>query len=112
MADFLYVFRGGTNWTSFSPKQMQESMQKWAAWIQQLTKSGNFKAGDPLESGGKVIKGTRKMMTDGPYAETKDVVGGYLLVSARNLDEAVELSRGCPIFENDGSVEVRQIRQM
>ena len=112
MPNFLYVFRGGMSSRTFSPKEMQESMQKWGAWIQQLTKSGNFKAGDPLEKGGKVVRGSKKVVTDGPYAEAKDVVGGYLLVSAANLDEAVELSRGCPIFDNDGSVEVRQIQQM
>jgi hypothetical protein len=95
-----------------SPQQMQEQMQKWGAWIQQLSKTGNFKAGEPLEAEGKVIKGSKKVVTDGPYAEAKDLVGGYLLISAKNLDEAVELSRGCPIFDSDGSVEVRPIRQM
>ena len=111
MASFLYVFRGGAN-VGASPQQMQEHMQKWAAWIQQLSKTGNFKAGDPLEAEGKVIKGRKKVVTDGPYAEAKDLVGGYLLISAKNLDEAVELSRGCPIFDSDGSVEVRPIREM
>ena len=111
MASFLYVFRGGAN-VGASPQQMQEHMQKWAAWIQQLSKTGNFKAGDPLEAEGKVIRGRKKVVTDGPYAEAKDLVGGYLLISAKNLDEAVELSRGCPIFDSEGSVEVRPIRQM
>jgi hypothetical protein len=111
MANFLYVFRGGAN-VGASPQQMQEHMQKWAAWIQQLSKTGNFKAGDPLEAEGKVIRGRKKVVTDGPYAEAKDLVGGYLLISAKNLDDAVELSRGCPIFDSDGSVEVRPIRQM
>ena len=111
MANFLYVFRGGMA-VDASPQQMQEHMQKWADWIQHLSKTGNFKAGEPLEAEGKVIKGRKKVVTDGPYAEAKDLVGGYLLVSAKNLDEAVELSRGCPIFDSDGSVEVRPIRQM
>ncbi len=111
MANFLYVFRGGAN-VGASPQQMQEHMQKWGDWIQQLSKTGNFKAGEPLDAEGKVIKGRKKVVTDGPYAEAKDLVGGYLLISAKNLDEAVELSRGCPIFDSDGSVEVRPIRQM
>ena len=111
MANFLYVFRGGAN-VGASPQQMQEHMQKWGDWIQQLSKTGNFKAGEPLEAEGKVIKGRKKVVTDGPYAEAKDLVGGYLLISAKNLDEAVELSRGCPVFDRDGSVEVRPIRQM
>ncbi len=111
MANFLYVFRGGTS-VGASPQQMQEQLQKWGAWIQQLSKTGNFKAGEPLEAEGKVIRGRKKVVTDGPYAEAKDLVGGYLLISAKNLDEAVELSRGCAIFDSDGTVEVRPIRQM
>jgi hypothetical protein len=111
MANFLYVFRGGMD-PSVSPQEMQKQMERWAAWIQQLTKSGNFKAADPLEREGKVIQGRKKVVTDGPFAEAKDLVGGYLLLSAASLDQAVELSRGCPIFEYDGSVEVRPIRQM
>jgi len=111
MANFLYIFRGGMTPTA-SPQELEQQMQKWGAWIQALSKTGNFKAGEPLEAEGKVIKGRKKVVTDGPYAEAKDLVGGYLLISAKNLDEAVELSRGCPIFDSDGSVEVRPIRQM
>jgi hypothetical protein len=112
MASFLYIFRGGRD-QELSPQEMQKNMQKWADWIQALTKTGNFKAGEPLErSGGKVLKGKKKLVSDGPYAEAKDVVGGYLLVTAKNLDEATELARGCPIFESEGSVEVRAIQQM
>ena len=110
MPNYLYIFRGGM--PPASPQQMQQQMQKWGDWIQQLSKTGNFKAGEPLEAEGKVIKGRKKVVTDGPYAEAKDLVGGYLLISAKNLDEAVELSRGCPIFDSEGSVEVRPIRQM
>jgi len=110
MPNYLYVFRGGM--PPASPQQMQQQMQKWADWIQQLTKSGNFKAGEPLERGGKVLSGKKKLVTDGPYAEAKDLVGGYLLVGAKSIDDAVELARGCPVFEMDGSVEVRAIQEM
>lgn len=113
MANFLYIFRGGGGMSRLSPQEMQQSMQKWGAWIQALTKTGNFKGGDPLEDGGKVLRGKKKVVTDGPYAEAKDLVGGYLLVSATSLDEATELARGCPGLENEnGIVEVRQIRAM
>jgi hypothetical protein len=112
MADFLYLFRGGDGTWTESPQKMQEQMKKWASWIQALTQSGNFKAGEPLQAGGKVVKGRKKVVTDGPFAESKDLVGGFLLVTARDLDAAVELSRGCPIFENDGTVEVRAIQEM
>jgi len=69
-------------------------------------------AGEPLESGGKVVRGKQKAITDGPYAESKDLVGGYLLIEARNLEEATELSRGCPVLDVDGTVEIRPIASM
>jgi hypothetical protein len=111
MADYLYVFRGGQ--PMGTPEQMQANMQKWRGWIESLAKSGNFKSGEPLDRDGKVVRGKSKVVTDGPYAEAKDVIGGYLLVTAGSLDAAVELSRGCPIFETDsGTVEVRPIAKM
>jgi len=66
--------------------------------------------GHPLEAGGKVVRGTQKSVTDGPYAEAKDIVGGYILVEARDLAQAVEISKGCPILEAGGSVEVRPVQ--
>jgi len=113
MADFLYVFRGGMSGTQhFSPEQMQKHMQAWGNWIGELSKRGQFKGGDPLDAGGKQVKGKKKTIVDGPFAEAKDLVGGYLLVTAENLDDAAELARGCPILEVEGSVEVRPIRKM
>jgi hypothetical protein len=64
-----------------------------------------------LGAGGKLITGTKKVVTDGPYIEGKEIVGGYLICKAKNFDEAVEISRGCPILEFDnGVVEVREIQ--
>ncbi len=110
MADFMYLFRGGEE--TGSPEQMQQHMQKWRTWIQELGNQGHFKAGEPLERTGKVVRGQGKVVTDGPFAEAKDLVGGFLLVTARDLEEAVELSKGCPIFENGGLVEVRPVLSM
>jgi hypothetical protein len=109
MADYLYLFRGGD---PLSPEAMQAQMQKWMGWIKELSAKGHFKGGEPLETGGKVLRGRNKSVTDGPFAEAKDVVGGYFVVTAKDIDHAVELSRGCPIFETNGSVEVRPIRSM
>ncbi len=109
MKDFLYLFRGGLATTE---EEREKSMQRWGAWIQQLSTAGKSKGGYPLERGGKLISGRTKLVTDGPFAESKEVVGGYLIVSAKDLAEAVDLSKGCPIFENGGTVEVRQIVDM
>lgn len=110
MSDYLYIFRGSENPTA--PEAMQKQMQKWQAWIKDLSAKGLFKAGEPLDRSGKVVRDRGKSVTDGPYAEAKDIVGGYLIVSTRDLAEAVELSKGCPIFETRGFVEVRPILAM
>src|SRR5262245_43435360 len=113
MADtmFLYLFRGGQP-AGESPEEMQRTMQKWAPWVETLAKEGRMRGGDPLETAGKVLTGKNKPITDGPYAEAKGVVGGYLLVAASDLAHATELAKGCPIFESGGTVEVRQVRSM
>ena len=111
MADFLYVFRG-SGYQQLSPEQMQKHMQAWGTWIGELSNRGQFKGGDPLEPAGKQVKGKKKIVVDGPFAEAKDLIGGYLLVTADSLDAAVELARGCPSLDLDGTVEVRPIRKM
>ena len=111
MSEFLYVYRGG-NRAGLSPEQIQQVMQKWVTWMQGLAEKGHLKdRGHPLEPGGKLVNGRSKNVTDGPYVE-KDLVGGYSLIEARDLAQATELSKGCPILERDGSVEVRPIMQM
>ncbi|MGH9558485.1 MAG: YciI family protein [Bryobacteraceae bacterium] len=111
LSAFTFLFRGGD--CQGSPEQMQQMMRKWMAWLKELEDKGHLKdRGNPLERSGKVVKGPRKTVTDGPYAETKDVVGGYTLLEARDLSHTVELSKGCPIFELDAMVEVRPVMQM
>ena len=113
MADFLMLFRGGREaMQQMSPDGMQAHMKQWGDWIGGLAKQGVFKGGDPLDGGGKVLAGANKNVTDGPYAEAKDLVGGYLIVSAKDEPAACEIAKGCPIFETGGSVEVRKITPM
>lgn len=109
MSEFTFLYRGRD--PSASPEQMQKSMQKWVAWFKELGANGCIKyPGHPLEPTGKVVSGKAKAVHDGPYAEAKDVVGGFTLIEARDLSQAVELSKGCPILEVGGSVEVRPIQ--
>lgn len=113
MPNYLYVFRGGgMGREKLSPQELQQQMQKWVGWIDDLRAKGRLKAGDPLEAGGKTVRGRKKAVTDGPYAEAKDLVGGYLLVEAQDIDEAVKLSLDCPGLDVDGTVEVRPIAKM
>src|SRR5581483_5893001 len=109
MSDFTFLYRGRD--TNASPEQMQKTMEKWRTWFKQLGEQGHLKdIGHPLEHSGKVVRGKQKSVTDGPFAEAKDVVGGFTLIQARDLEQAAELSKGCPILEAGGSVEVRPIQ--
>lgn len=110
MSKFMYIFRGGgiVVQPPLPPAEIGAHLAKWTAWIDGLTKAGHTEPTlPPLENGGKTVRGSSKTVTDGPYAEAKDLVSGILVVSAASLDAAVELARGCPIYEYSGSVEVR-----
>jgi len=111
MSEFTFLFRGRASFDS--PEQGQKHTQKWMAWIKELGAQGHIKdPGNPLERSGKVVSGKQKIITDGPYAEAKDVVGGYMLVEAHDLTHAAELSKGCPILDVGGSVEVRPVQKL
>jgi hypothetical protein len=113
MSEFIYLYRGGDSAGSASPEEMQKTMQKWMTWMKQLGEQGHLKAiGNPLEPTGKVVKGKHKTITDGPFAEAKDLVGGYTIIEAKDIDEAAELAKGCPHFDTGGDVEVRPIMQI
>jgi hypothetical protein len=90
---------------------MQKHFEQWVDWFKELGAAGRLKdPGHPLQNTGKVVSGSQKVVKDGPYAEAKDVVGGYIIVEADDIGQAVELSRGCPILEAGGSVEVRPVQ--
>jgi hypothetical protein len=113
MKEFMYLFRGGdVQRAQESPEARQAHMQKWGVWMKELAESGNFIAGLPLHKDGKVVEKAGGLITDGPYTEGKEIVGGYLIVKANDLDHATELSKGCPIYEHGGSTEVREILPM
>jgi len=113
MSDFLYIYRMTPAAEKPSPEVMQQRMQKWMKWMNSLSEKGHLKErGHPLEQPGKVVRGSQKTVTDGPFAETKDVVGGFSIIAAKDLAEAAELAKGCPVLEGGGNVEVRQIMHM
>jgi hypothetical protein len=109
MSEFTYLYRGRQY--DASPEQRQKHTEKWVAWFKELTAQGHIRdLGHPLEAAGKVVNGKGKIVKDGPFAEAKDIIGGYTLITAADIHEAVELSKGCPILEIGGSVEVRPVQ--
>lgn len=111
MSEYVFLYRGGSR--ADSPAEGERVMQKWISWMQDLETRGHLKdRGQPLEAEGKVVRGKQRSITDGPYPESKDIVGGYTLIEAKDLAQAAELAGGCPIFERDGLVEVRPVMKM
>lgn len=110
MSEFVFLYRGGQR--PSSPDQFQQVMQKWMAWFKELAAKGHIvDRGQPLERSGKLVQGN-KSVTDGPFAEAKDVVGGYTLIKASDVSEAAELAKGCPVLERGGYVEVRPVMKL
>ena len=93
-----------------TPERAQISLQAWLAWIRELESNGHLKQrGQPLERTGSVVRGRNKVVTDGPWVEAKDMVLGFMVIEASDLAHAIEISKGCPIVEGGGSVEVRPV---
>jgi hypothetical protein len=111
MPDYLFLIRGCDS-DKMSPEQMQQHLQRCMTWIDKTTREGAFKASEPLEKGGKVVHSKNQVVTDGPYAESKDLVSGYVMVKAANLAMATEMARTCPMGESAASVEVREIKEL
>jgi hypothetical protein len=113
MSEYVFLYRGGSR--PESAAEGEQVMQRWMTWLQDLAAKGHMKdRGQPLEAEGKVVRrnGAGRVITDGPYPEAKDLVGGYTLIEAKSLEEAAELADGCPILDRDGLVEVRPVMQM
>ena len=110
MANFLFVYRGaGDAYAKLSPDEMQRNMQKWTNWIGEGFRKGwMVDAGDALTGEGRVVN-SKKIVTDGPFVESKEIVGGFSIVKAENINAAAELAKGCPGLENGGKVEVRPL---
>jgi hypothetical protein len=120
MADFMLLIKGGDPVRPLSPEEMQQNMQKWGAWMKRLAEAGHLKGGAPLEKGGKIVMGPKGVVTDGPFPEVKDLIGGYLVLQAKDADEAAMMAQGCPIFDETqhqnpktiASLEIRALGKM
>ncbi len=110
MGEYAFLFRGLEAGTSVA--QMQKTMETWTVWFKELDSKGYLKdKGNPLQRQGKIVSGKNRVISDGPFAETKDVIGGYVIIEAESLSHATELANGCPIYDVGGSVEIRPVEK-
>lgn len=110
---FMLLLRGGISNRDLSPDQLQQQIQKYLGWIESLRQNEHFIAGEPLEETGKVLSGKDgRTIMDGPFTESKEAVGGYFMIRAKDLARAVEVSQSCPIFDNNGTIEIRPIQRV
>ena len=113
MDKFLLVFHWPylqeTTLQQQSPEEIQAEIQKWNTWIGGIAAQGKMLGAERLMPTGKVMTKGGQVITDGPYTEGKEIVGGYMVLTATTINEAVELATGCPLFDSDGTVEVRPI---
>lgn len=113
MNQFSLIFRNQQNpEVQFSPEQMQGILQQWRSWIEGIAADGKLaNPGNRLDFDGAVLK-SATLITDGPYAETKEIISGFIVVQTETLAQAIEIAKGCPVFNAGGSVEVRSVIPM
>lgn len=109
---YMLIFRG-TDWhKGLSPEQMQQVAGQWMAWFKRLTEEGKAIAGNPLEHTGKVVSGKNgRVVADGPFAESKEAIGGYFLLDVGTMEEAVGIAQQCPGLPYGAKVEVRPVME-
>jgi hypothetical protein len=111
--DYLLLFRG-TNWDkSLSPEQLQKVVTDWYAWFDGLMQTGKCTGGHPLQNEGKLVSGKKgRTVADGPFAESKEAIGGYFYLQVADENEAVAIAQKCPGLEYGAVVEVRPVAEM
>jgi len=110
MPNFLFIYRNDPGSRGkLTPEEMQAQMQKWQTWLGQGVQKGWLvDPGDGLKCEGRVVNSKRAII-DGPFVEAKEILGGYSIVRAENLDAAAEHAMGCPGLLLGGTVEVRPL---
>ena len=105
----MLLFRGTELRKSLSPEELQKVSEDWMAWFKRLTEQGKAVAGNPLEREGKIVSGKERVVSDGPFAESKEAIGGYFLLDVATMDEALAIARECPGLPYGIRVEVRPV---
>jgi hypothetical protein len=106
---YMLLFRGTELRKSLSPEELQKVSENWMAWFRRLSEEGKAVAGNPLEREGKIVSGKDRIVSDGPFAESKEAIGGYFLLDVATMDEALAIATECPGLPYGIRVEVRPV---
>lgn len=107
---YMLLFRGNDWHKGLSPEEMQQVAGQWMAWFNRLTEQGKATAGNPLEFEGKIVSQKNgRVIIDGPFAESKEAIGGYFLLQVGSFDEAVAIAKECPGLPYGAKIEVRPV---
>jgi hypothetical protein len=113
MKDYTFLFRGGLDFTTAQPELLQKVLMNWKNWVDELTKKGIYGGGERFtRNEAAVVNGKARKIISGPFAKSNEIVGGYISIKAENLQQAIEISKYCPIFDFDGTVEIREVARM
>ena len=108
-SEYMLLFRGAQWDKGLSPENIQKIMGQWNSWFERLTLQGKVKSAHPLEREGKIVSGKGRTVADGPFAESKEAIGGYFLLVLDDFNEALEIAKECPALEYGLTVEVRPV---
>jgi hypothetical protein len=110
MDEFILIFRHQDGQKLASPEQMQIWMKQTMDWIGGIAAQNKFSGGNGLPFDDAKVVWPNNVVTNGPFGEIKETIGGYIIVKANSVEEAVEFAKGSPVLQGDGnSVEVRKI---
>ncbi len=110
--EYLLLFRG-TGWDKgLSPEELQKVMTQFKGWLDGLAEQGKLKGAQPLKREGKIVSGKKgRVVADGPFAESKEAIGGYFLISVESLEEALAIAKNCPTLDYGSQLEVRPVAE-
>lgn len=112
MSQFILFIRGGGELSkNLSPEQIQEAIERYSTWAKKLRAEGKLISAEKLKDNERILVGTKngQVVVDGPFAETKETIGGYFIIHAGSLEDAIEIAKESPAVGKGGMVELREI---
>lgn len=106
-SEYILLFRGGLD-AGLSPDDIQQFMDRFMAWADRLTQQGKLRTGHPLGDQRKIVSGRNRVVSDGPFAESKETLGGYFVVEVADPEEALAIAKDCPGLDYGIFIEVRR----